>query len=77
MVALVVLEIVQKQMQVGGDIGETFFAYVNKIEADLEIYILMIEKQKDVVPHPMPKEENTNEDVELHAQINGGDYFTP
>ncbi len=46
-----------------------------KIKADLKKNILMIEKQEDVVLPPMLEEENTNEDVEPHAQINGGDIL--
>jgi hypothetical protein len=74
-VALVVPEIVQEQVQVGGDIGETFAADVDKIEANLEKAILMIEKQTNVVLILVLEEENTNEDVELHAQIDGGDIL--
>jgi hypothetical protein len=38
----------------------------------LEKNILIIERQEDVVPSPMLEEENANEDVEPHAQIDGG-----
>ncbi len=41
----------------------------------MEKIILMIERQKNVVPIPMLEEENTNEDVEPHAQIDGGDIL--
>ncbi len=75
MVALVVPEIVQEQVQVGGDIGEAFATDVNKIETNLEKIILMIEKQTNVVPILVLEEENTNEDVELHAQNDGGDIL--
>jgi hypothetical protein len=74
-VALVVPEIVQEQVQVGGDIGEAFAVDVDKIEANLEKTILMIEKQTNVVPILVLEEENTNEDVELHAEIDGGDIL--
>jgi len=74
-VALVALQIVQEQVQVGGDIGKTFTTNVNKIETNLEKTILMIEKQTNVVPILVLEEENTNEDVELHAQIDGGDIL--
>jgi hypothetical protein len=60
---------------VGGDIGEAFVVDVDKIEAKLEKTILIIEKQTNVVPILMLEEENTNEDVELHAQIDGGDIL--
>jgi hypothetical protein len=43
-------KIVSEQLQVGGDIGKTFVANADRIKIDLEIYILMIERQKDVVP---------------------------
>jgi hypothetical protein len=41
---------------------------------DLERTILMIEDQENVVlVVPLPKQENANGDVELHAHIDGGD----
>jgi hypothetical protein len=73
--ALASLEIIQEQVQVGGDARETFVVDVNKIDANLEKTILMIEKQQNVVPILVPEEENINEDVELHAQIDGGDIL--
>ncbi len=42
MVALVTNEIVQKQVQVGEDIGETSIIDVDRIEVDLEKSISMI-----------------------------------
>jgi len=34
----------------------------------------MIKDQENVIPaFPLTKQENTNEDVELHAHIDGGD----
>jgi hypothetical protein len=72
---LAILEIVQNQMQVGGEIGETFVANVNRIEVDSEKTILMIGRQEDVIPPPVLEEENTNEDIEPHAQIDGGDIL--
>jgi hypothetical protein len=69
---LVAPKIVQQQVQVGGDVGETSVANVDKVEADLEKNILMIKKQEDVIPLLMLEEENTNEDVKPHAQIDGG-----
>jgi len=36
---------------------------------------LIKEKQENVVLTPMLEEENTNEDVEFHAQIDGGDIL--
>ncbi len=62
-------------MQASGDVGETFATNADKIEVDLEKTILMIEKQENVVLILMLKEENTNEDVEPHAQIDGGDIL--
>jgi hypothetical protein len=62
-------------VQVVGDIGETFVVDADRIEADLEKYILLIERQKDVVPLLVLEEENTNEYVEPHAQIDGGDIL--
>jgi len=41
-VALVTNKIVQKQVQVGEDIGETSTIDANRIEVDLEKIILMI-----------------------------------
>jgi hypothetical protein len=35
----------------------------------------MIEIQENVIPTPMLEEENTNEDVEPHAQIDRGDIL--
>jgi hypothetical protein len=68
-VALATFEIVQEQVEAGGGVGETFVENVNRIEANLEKTILMIERQENVVPTPMLEEENTNKDVEPHAQI--------
>jgi low affinity Fe/Cu permease len=68
-------EIIQEQVQVDGDVGETSVVDVNRIDANLEKTILMIEKQQNVVPILMLEEENINEDVELHAQIDGGDIL--
>ncbi len=73
--ALASLEIIQEQVQVGGDARETSVVDVNKIDANLEKTILMIEKQANVVLILVLEEENTNEDVELHAQIDGGDIL--
>ncbi len=42
MVTLAPNEIVEEQVQVGVDVGETFVVDVNKIEADLEKTTLMI-----------------------------------
>jgi hypothetical protein len=50
--------------------GETFATYANRIEVDLVKTILMIERQEKVVHILVLEEENTNEDVEPHAQIN-------
>jgi hypothetical protein len=63
-VALVALEIVQEQMQIGGDVGSPFVMNINKIEANLEKNILMIKIQENVVPTLVLEEENTNMDVE-------------
>ncbi len=68
-VALATFEIVQEQVEAGGGVGEAFVENVNRIEANLEKTILMIKRQENVVPTPMLEEENTNKDVEPHAQI--------
>jgi hypothetical protein len=44
------IEIVQNQVQLGGDFGKKFVANANKIEIDLEKIILMIKRQEDVIP---------------------------
>jgi len=63
-VALALNEIIEEQVWVGEDIVEAFMA----IEMVLEIIILMIEEQENVVfVVVMPKQDNANEDVELHA----------
>ncbi len=73
--ALVASEIVQEQVQVGGDIGEAFATDSDRIEVHLEKTILMIERQENVVPILVLEEENTNEDVEPHVQIDGSDIL--
>jgi hypothetical protein len=74
-VPLIPSEIVEEeQVEVGGDIGETLKGNVDQIEIDLEITILMIEDQENVVHvDPLLEQKNANEDVELHAHIDGGD----
>jgi hypothetical protein len=72
---LVSPKIVQEQMQASGDVGETSVANADKIEIDLEKVILMIERQENVIPTLVLEEKNTNEDVEPHAQIDGGDIL--
>ncbi len=62
-------------MQASGDVRETSVANADKIEIDLEKIILMIERQENVVPTLVLEEKNTNEDVEPHAQIDGGDIL--
>jgi len=62
-------------VQASGDVGETFVANANRIEIDLEKIILMIERQKNVIPTLMLEGENTNEDIEPHAQIDGSDIL--
>ncbi len=42
MVALAPSQIVEEQVQVGEDVGETFVTYVDRIEVGLEKTILMI-----------------------------------
>jgi hypothetical protein len=54
LVTLAPSEIVEEQVQVGEDIGETFMADVDKIVVDLEKTVLMTKEQKNVVPTPMP-----------------------
>ncbi len=65
-IALAPNEIVEEQMQVGENIGETSMADANRIVVNLEKTILMIEEQENVVPTPMPEQENANEVVEPH-----------
>jgi hypothetical protein len=56
------------------NIRETSKGNVNEIEIDLKKIILMIEDQENaVIVVPLPEQENANEDVELHAHIDGGD----
>jgi hypothetical protein len=43
-VALAAPEIIQEQVQVGGDVGEASIVDVNKIDANLKKTILMTEK---------------------------------
>jgi hypothetical protein len=74
-VALVTLEIVQEQVQVGEDVGEAYVENSDMIEANLGKTILMIKIHENLVPTPMLEEENKNEDVELHAQIDGSDIL--
>ncbi len=61
MVALVPNEIIEEQVQVGEDIGETSLIDVDKIEAHLEKTILMREEQENVIFTPMLEQENANE----------------
>jgi len=56
------------------NIRETSKGNVNEIEIDLKKIILMIEDQENaVLVVPLPEQENANEDVGLHAHIDGGD----
>ncbi len=75
MIPLVPSEIIkEEQVEVDEDVGETSKGDANQIEIYLERTILMIEDQGNVVfATPLPKQENANEDVELHAHIDGGD----
>jgi len=61
-------------VQASGDVGEAFVANADRIEVDLEKIILMIERQENVIPTLMLEEENTNEDIEPHAQIDEAIY---
>jgi hypothetical protein len=74
-VTLVPNEIVEKQVQMGEDIGETSIINIDRIEVDLEKTILMIEEQENVILTPMSEQENANEVVEPHANIDGGDIL--
>ncbi len=61
-------------METSENIRETSKGNVNEIEIDLKKIILMIEDQENaVIVVPLPEQENANEDVELHAHIDGGD----
>ncbi len=53
MVTLVPNEIVEEQVQVGEDIGETSTINIDRIEVDLEKTILMIKEQENVILTPM------------------------
>ncbi len=53
--ALTLNENIEKQMQVGVDVGETSTTYVNKIEVEFQKIIDMIEEQEIVVPSAMPE----------------------
>ncbi len=44
---------------------------VDKIEANFEKIIVMIKIQANIIPTLVLEEENTNKDVEPHAQIDG------
>ncbi len=74
-VPLVPSEIVEEeQMEASENVGETFKGNADQIEMDLERTILMIEDQEKLVfTNPLSEQENANEDVELHAHIDGGD----
>jgi len=72
---LVAPKIVQEQVQASGDVGETSVVDAKKIEVDLEKTILMIERQENVIPTLVLEEENTNEYIEPHAQIDGSDIL--
>ncbi len=74
-VPLVASEIVEEEeVQVGENVGETSKGNIDQVEMDLERTILMIIDQENVVHVvPLPKQENANEDVELHAHIDGDD----
>ncbi len=53
--ALISSENIEKQVQVGVDVGEKFTTHVNKIEFELQKIINMIEEQEIVVPSAMPE----------------------
>ncbi len=66
MIALAPNEIVDEQMQMGEDVGETSMADANRIVVNLDKTILMIKEQENVVPTPILEQENANEIVEPH-----------
>jgi len=74
-VPLVASEIVEKEeVRVGEDVGKQFNGDVDQVEMDLERTILMIEDLNIIdLGIPLLEQENANEDVELHAHIDGGD----
>jgi hypothetical protein len=77
-VRFVASEIVEKEeVRVGEDVGETFNGDVDQVEMDLEKTIFMI-KDLNIIDLGIPllEQENANEDVELHAHIDGGDKKT-
>jgi hypothetical protein len=65
-IALAPNEIVDEQMQMGEDVGETSMADANRIVVNLDKTILMIKEQENVVPTPILEQENANEIVEPH-----------
>ncbi len=62
-------------MQASEDVGETSATNVDRIEVDLEKTILMIKEHENVVHALVLEQENANEDVELHAHIDGVDIL--
>ncbi len=66
-IALAPSEIIEEQVQVGEDIGETFMTNVDRIVMNLEKTILMIEEEKNVIPIPMPEQENANEVIIIYS----------
>jgi hypothetical protein len=66
-IALARSEIIEEQVQVGEDIGETSMTNVDRIVMNLEKTILMIEEEKNVIPIPMPEQENANEVIIIYS----------
>jgi hypothetical protein len=72
---LVSSEINKEQVQVVVDVGETFAADVSRIEIDLQKNNTMIVKQKIVTPLSMSKQDNEDEHVIVHVDINTSDIL--
>ncbi len=72
---LVSSEINKEQVQAIVDVGETSMANVSRIEIDLQKTITMIVKQKIVGPLSMSKQDNEDEHVTTHADIDTSDIL--
>jgi len=65
---LIIPKIVHEHVQVGGDVGEKSVANVNRIETNFDD-----RKIRRCNSSSNAGKKNTSEDVEPHAQIDGGD----
>jgi hypothetical protein len=68
------MKLLEKEVEASEDVGETSKGDADQIKMDLERTILMMQDQENVVSVvPLLEQDNANEDVELHAHIDGGD----